>query len=103
MSNRFHSKFHRQNHHTYTSGTNPDAGHDPIASPQQPFLGDFVVSGQISANAPLSATAGFFSTNHTGLCAIGNYGIYGEGKFAGGKFLSTLGDGISAFGYDCWW
>ena len=59
MSNRFHSKWHRRNHHTYGNGSNPDAGHDPIASQQQPFLGEFVLSGSLSATAPLSAYAAF--------------------------------------------
>jgi len=47
MSNRFHSKYHRTNHHTLTSATNPDAGHDPIASSEQPFQGDFYINGVI--------------------------------------------------------
>jgi hypothetical protein len=45
--NRFHSKYHRSNHHTSTNSTNPDAGHDPIASNEYPFQGDFVVNGNI--------------------------------------------------------
>jgi hypothetical protein len=45
--NRFHSKYHRSNHHTLTNTTNPDAGHDPIASNEYPFQGDFVVNGLI--------------------------------------------------------
>jgi hypothetical protein len=47
MSNRFHSKYHRTNHHTLSSLTNPDAGHDPIASADQPFQGDFYINGAI--------------------------------------------------------
>lgn len=45
--NRFHSKYHRSNHHTAMNTTNPDAGHDPIASHDYPFQGDFVVNGNI--------------------------------------------------------
>lgn len=67
MSNRFHSKYHRRNHHTYTNATNPDAGHDPIASPENPFLGDFVLYGALSASAPLSAVAGSFYSGNTAL------------------------------------
>jgi len=67
MSNRFHSKYHRRNHHTYTNATNPDAGHDPIASPENPFLGDFVLQGALSASAPLSAVAGSFYSGNTAL------------------------------------
>jgi len=56
MSNRFHSKYHRSNHHTDTSKTNldgspknPDTGHDPIASREHPFLGIFSLNGGLSA------------------------------------------------------
>ena len=45
--NRFHSKYHRSNHHSATNTTNPDAAHDPIASNDYPFQGDFVVNGNI--------------------------------------------------------
>jgi hypothetical protein len=77
MSNRFHSKFHRQNHHTYSNAYNPDAGHDPIASTEQPFSGDFVLYGALSCHAPLSATAGYFYSNNTALCAIAaNKGLH---------------------------
>jgi hypothetical protein len=74
MSNRFHSKYHRTNHHTDTKialletdangvPTNPDTGHDPIASPEHPFMGLFALKGGLSAcvsdTNPLK-TAGFF-------------------------------------------
>jgi hypothetical protein len=99
MSNRFHSKYHRQNHHTYTSATNPDAGHDPIASPEQPFRGDFVLSGALSCYAGTSSVAGFFGTENTALCAIAGFrGIYVRSPIIGGEFLSTQGNSISAFG-----
>lgn len=48
MSNRFHNKFHRHNHHTDpTSRENlyPDSAYDPIASFEAPFRGDFYLSG----------------------------------------------------------
>lgn len=81
MSNRFHSKFHRQNHHTYVNNFNADAGHDPIASRQQPFQGDFVLSGALSSYAPTSAVAGFFYSNNTALCAwAGRQAIYAFSK-----------------------
>lgn len=48
--NRFHSKFHRKNHHTSTDPYNPDAGHDPIASADAPFQGNFYLNGSLSAN-----------------------------------------------------
>lgn len=65
MSNRFHSKWHRSNHHTNISGTNADAGHDPIASPDNPFQGDFVLSGSLSATQNLKINGyGLISTNN---------------------------------------
>jgi hypothetical protein len=70
MSNRFHSKFHRSNHHTYGIEVNPDTGHDPIASRDLPFRGDFILQGALSAMASLSAYAGYFYSNNTALCAI---------------------------------
>ena len=48
--NRFHSKFHRKNHHTSTDPYNPDAGHDPIASAEAPFQGNFYLNGSLSSN-----------------------------------------------------
>jgi hypothetical protein len=68
MSNRFHSKYHRTNHHTLTSATNPDAGHDPIASADQPFQGDFYINGSIKnvidiSRNPNQITAAHFSGN----------------------------------------
>lgn len=51
--NRFHSKFHRKNHHTDTDPFNPDAGHDPIASPDAPFQGVFCVNGNLSSSGNL--------------------------------------------------
>jgi len=100
MSNRFHSKFHRQNHHTYISPTNPDAGHDPIASPEQPFYGDFVLKGALSCVASPSAVAGYFYSDNTALCAIagqtGQY-IYSYGDI-GLEVYSSQSTAITAYG-----
>lgn len=53
MSNRFHNKFHRYNHHSTKLPEYGDSGYDPIASKDAPFLGEFVVSsGYISAIDP---------------------------------------------------
>lgn len=51
MSSRFHNKYHRHNHHTTSTydPRYPDAGHDPIASPESPFMGPFVMIGTLSA------------------------------------------------------
>lgn len=99
MSNRFHNKWHRRNHHTYGNESNPDAGHDPIASQQQPFLGEFVLSGSLSATAPLSAYAAFLYSNNTALCAYaGTRGalIFSEG-YLGAEIWSTKSTAISAY------
>jgi hypothetical protein len=75
--NRFHTKFHRQNHHTYPNPYNADAGHDPIASKEQPFKGDFMLQGGLNVFAPTSSVAGYFYSNNTALCAIGgNQGLF---------------------------
>ena len=99
MSNRFHSKWHRRNHHTYGNGSNPDAGHDPIASQQQPFLGEFVLSGSLSAVAPLSAYAAFLYTDNTALCAYAGIRgalIHSEG-YLGAEIWSTKSTAISSY------
>jgi cytoskeletal protein CcmA (bactofilin family) len=72
MSNRYHSKFHRRNHHTDKSLTYPDAGHDPIASPDSPFLGTFVTMGMISANPSLSSIGGYFNSTDYSVWANNN-------------------------------
>lgn len=92
MSSRFHNKYHRHNHHTIAryDPRYPDASHDPIASPESPFYGDFVMRGC------LFATSDLFSTSLTGVPA-GNFegyaiGIKSIAKQAGGVALSAVGD-----------
>jgi len=53
MSSRFHNKYHRHNHHTtaVNDPRYPDASHDPIASHDSPFQGDFVLNGTLSADS----------------------------------------------------
>lgn len=51
---RFHNKYHRRNHHSLPSANYPDSGSDPIASPEEPFQGDFHVIGSISATNNLT-------------------------------------------------
>jgi hypothetical protein len=99
MSNRFHSKYHRRNHHTYTNAANPDAGHDPIASPENPFLGDFVLNGALSAVAPLSASAGYFRSNNIGLITQGNQlGLWVKGNVQIDGNLSVAGSNSTGGG-----
>lgn len=97
MSNRFHNKWHRTNHHTYTNPNNPDAGHDPIASSNQPFLGEFILSGALSAVAPLSAYAAHFYSNNTAICSIGGF----EGIFVTGTkdAIQAFSDNLSISAY----
>ena len=51
---RFHDKLHRKNHHTNPTVGFADSANDPIASPSEPFQGDFVVNGQLSSNKGIS-------------------------------------------------
>lgn len=68
MSSRFHNKWHRSNHHTYQSPTNADAGHDPIASFDSPFQGDFVIQGGINLTVPsTSAYSAVFNGSKVGI------------------------------------
>jgi len=98
MSNRFHNKWHRRSHHTYGNNSNPDAGHDPIASPEQPFLGDFSLSGSLSAVAPLSAFAAYLYTNNTGLCSYaGRVGAFIHSYGYMGANIESMVYGVSAY------
>jgi len=45
---RFHNKLHRKDHHTNPTVGFPDSGTDPIASPTEPFQGDFIINGSLS-------------------------------------------------------
>lgn len=47
---RFHNKWHRRNHHSSPSIGYPDSATDPIGSPEEPFIGDFVLTGNLSAH-----------------------------------------------------
>ena len=82
MSSRFHNKWHRHNHHTYPNPNTqfPDSGHDPIASPDSPFLGEFILQGALSANATLSSFAGRFINQKADIVlATPEYAISGIG------------------------
>lgn len=76
MSSRFHNKWHRHNHHTNPSNDAryPDSSHDPIASPEHPFQGDFVVQGSLSAsNGVIIDTLSATSISIVGLSAISSF------------------------------
>jgi len=67
---RFHNKLHRRNHHTLPSVGYPDSGTDPIASPAEPFQGDFGLNGSLSGTGNL-----VFDGNGT---FLGNLSVYGD-------------------------
>jgi hypothetical protein len=52
MSSRFHNKWHRHNHHTNPTNDAryPDSSHDPIASEDSPFQGNFYLNGTLIAD-----------------------------------------------------
>jgi hypothetical protein len=78
MSSRLHNKYHRHNHHTVSTvdPRYPDSGHDPIASPDSPFLGAFVLNGTLSASGLpnfsqiTSTPAGVFTSYPTAIQAV---------------------------------
>jgi len=67
---RFHNKWHRRNHHSSPSTGYPDSGTDPIASSEEPFIGDFVTYNSISAHENL-----YIDGDAT---IQGNLSVYGE-------------------------
>jgi hypothetical protein len=48
---RFHDKLHRKNHHTLPTPGYADSAIDPIASYDEPFQGDFILNGLLSASS----------------------------------------------------
>jgi len=70
---RFHNKYHRRNHHTLPSTGYPDSGADPIASPQEPFRGDFHAIGSLSATGNL--TIGGNTLVYGNLSALGDLSV----------------------------
>ena len=77
--NRFHNKYHRHNHHTNPSDNEPDSSHDPIASPEDPFKGEFHILGK------LSATSGALGS----LTVSNNITVDGSATFHGSVLIDT--------------
>ena len=50
MGIEFHNKFHRHSHHTELIGSDVNSLHDPIASENSPFIGNFYASDDIHVN-----------------------------------------------------
>lgn len=68
MSNRFHNKLHRINHHsqrTPKNDTYTDASYDPIASYEAPFQGEFYSDGELVTHTYLSAASAIFTNDGT--------------------------------------
>lgn len=90
MSSRLHNKYHRHNHHSIAleDPRYPDAAHDPIASYESPFLGDFVLNGTLSAtqlNSPQPAIIAVGDGLITGNLEVrSNLNVLGD--------ISTLGN-----------
>ena len=73
--NRFHSKFHRKNHHTNVDINNPEAGHDPIASQTAPFQGTFFLNGSLSASGSIMMSSmNVLSGTWAGAAVLGTNG-----------------------------
>lgn len=69
MSNTlFHNKFHLTNHHTVSSGGYPDSGIDPIAGPDDPFLGTFYNIIQ-SLTPNITSNSSDWLSTYTTLCS----------------------------------
>jgi len=71
--------YHRHNHHTQATidPRYPDAAHDPIASPESPFLGPFVMYGPLSAIAiPPGNVVGTYSISAVGLTSVPIAGVF---------------------------
>ena len=80
MSNRFHNKFHRQNHHSDSTPGYPDSAMDPIASFEQPFKGEFYSQGDIITTENLSAKKYIYADDgviHNNLTVKGNFTVLG--------------------------
>lgn len=62
-NNRFHNKYHRNSHHTTPIPSDIDSALDPIASEDNPFLGNFNLSGDLvlSGDHQVVAPSGDFS------------------------------------------
>jgi hypothetical protein len=91
MSSRFHNKYHRHNHHTLATNDPryPDASHDPIASYNSPFLGNFYMIGSLSARVEPNFLSPSLSANPAGI-------FFGD--VCGIRVLSPSGIAIDAVG-----
>ena len=101
-NSRFHSKFHRRTHHTDATPGYPDSGSDPIASPDSPFQGDFVLAGELSASSAhfitnvvidgdLSVTGTTTTLSSANTSVLDNYITLNVGESGAGVSLGSSG------------
>lgn len=87
MSNRFHNKFHRHNHHTDPTDRAtkyPDSAYDPIASRESPFKGEFYSEGDITTTQDISAFGNLNVNNGSfngSVGVSGNLNVGGEDTY----------------------
>jgi len=63
MSERFHNKFHSSSHHTTAPSDN--GLHDPIASEDNPFSGDFYLDGSLELSGGITITGDFIFDDYS--------------------------------------
>jgi hypothetical protein len=101
---RFHNKLHRKNHHTLPTTGYPDSAIDPLASPEEPFKGDFHIVGS------LSASYNIYAGHRVGVQASNpNYEVSIQGSLSASRdaFIdnnlvvgndATVGNSLTSFG-----
>lgn len=94
MSSRFHNKYHRHNHHTtpISDPRYPDSSHDPIASPESPFLGPFVLTGPLSATSNDSPAGVFIGSSSSAIAVhvLGSIQTTGTLNVSGGLAANNI-------------
>jgi hypothetical protein len=98
MSNRFHNKFHRENHHSKRTTSNNaivDASYDPIASYAAPFQGEFYTDGEIVTNSYVQAVSAGINNDFT----VGNDVYIGNNATVVNR-ISVGGDGYINGNFD---
>lgn len=94
---RFHNKFHKKNHHTDVTPNFPDSASDPIASPSDPFMGDFFMYGNLSAHGYIYADRLYADGTLVQLSSIGGIDPDVDDLSAFTLALDTRVDTLSTF------
>ena len=112
MSSRFHNKYHKHNHHSSPNNDPryPDSAHDPIASQDSPFQGDFILHGGLSASVPsisayvaaLYGNVGINTSNPNTALTVN--GIISATSYSGGNvpIWNTTSAVVSSLSYSDW-